>query len=231
MAVRARLEPLAWESEFFQRASARLRFDAAAPPLRPEELDGYAIAQAKIAADDLALADALGQLGFRLAEGEIDLNLTVTPEQPDAAMRPAQLADIPALRAAAAQRFALSRFRAPWYAPQDSGRFYAQWVENAVRGAFDHACLIALTADGQPAGWVTLRQLTPREARIGLLAAWPGRDGQGAGERLLRAARRWCCQQGVEQLRVATQTGNLAALRLYLRHGARVESTAYWLYR
>lgn len=40
-----------------------------------------------------------------------------------------------------------------------------------------------------------------------------------------------CRQQGMQRLRVATQVGNIAALRLYQRQGAVIESTAYWLYR
>ncbi|VFS68504.1 TDP-fucosamine acetyltransferase [Kluyvera cryocrescens] len=74
---------------------------------------------------------------FQLVEGEIDLALPVT----SVARTQAQVAvesDIPELRQLAAQAFALSRFRAPWYAPDASGRFYAQWIENAVKGTFDN---------------------------------------------------------------------------------------------
>ncbi|QTF06721.1 dTDP-4-amino-4,6-dideoxy-D-galactose acyltransferase [Brenneria izadpanahii] len=232
--IHASIEPLDWESRFFNLASGKLNFSPAAPALTPERLNDFALTQAKIAADNMPLADALADFGFRLAEGEVDLCLSLAdapaadvPLQP----RIAGGGDIPALRAAAAQVFALSRFRAPWYRPEDSGRFYAQWVENAVRGTFDHQCLLLESAAGQPLGWVTLRQLNESEARIGLLAAWPGATARGIGARLMSVAEAWCRRQGVQRLWVATQAGNVAALRLYLRRGARVESTAYWLYR
>lgn len=232
--VRAFVESLAWESEFFKLRTGRLTFAPDAPPLSAAALDDYALTQAKIPASDPALADALGALGFRLAESEVDLCLPVTVEDGDgglgAGCRTAQAADIPALRQAAAQAFAQSRFRPPWYRAGDGGRLYARWAENAVLGSYDHVCLL-LEEDGQPQGWVTLRRLDEREGRIGLLAAWPGRTGRGVGARLMRAARAWCGRQGLLRLRVGTQLGNVAALRLYLRSGASVEHTSYWLYR
>ena len=79
-------------------------------------------------------------------------------------------ADIAPLREQAAQAFAMSRFRAPWYAADASGRFYAQWIENAVRGTFDHQCLIYRHPEGDIRAFVSLRQITATEARIGLLA-------------------------------------------------------------
>ncbi|WP_390253532.1 dTDP-4-amino-4,6-dideoxy-D-galactose acyltransferase [Brenneria goodwinii] len=232
--IHADIEPLDWESRFFNLASGKLNFSPAAPALTLDRLNGFALTQAKIAADNMPLADALADFGFRLAEGEVDLCLSLDDAPEDAVSlqpRIADRADIPALRDAASQVFALSRFRTPWYQPEDSGRFYAQWVENAVRGTFDHQCLLIESAVGQPLGWVTLRQLNQSEARIGLLAVWPGATARGIGSRLMSAAEMWCRQRGVQRLWVATQTGNVAALRLYLRRGARVESAAYWLYR
>ncbi|HBZ9947727.1 dTDP-4-amino-4,6-dideoxy-D-galactose acyltransferase, partial [Klebsiella pneumoniae] len=134
-------------------------------------------------------------------------------------------ADIAPLREQAAQAFAMSRFRAPWYAADASGRFYAQWIENAVRGTFDHQCLIYRHPEGDIRAFVSLRQITATEARIGLLA------GRGAGAQLMQAARYWAASRGLSTLRVATQMGNTAALKRYILSGANVESTAYWLYR
>ncbi|MGL6149220.1 MAG: dTDP-4-amino-4,6-dideoxy-D-galactose acyltransferase, partial [Plesiomonas sp.] len=41
----------------------------------------------------------------------------------------------------------------------------------------------------------------------------------------------WCLARGIHTLRIATQVGNLAALRLYIRSGATIVDTAYWFYR
>ncbi|UYA62314.1 dTDP-fucosamine acetyltransferase [Pectobacterium sp. F1-1] len=232
--VRATVEPLGWESEFFQNDSGKLNFSPAAPVLTPDVLSAFTLTQAKITADNLVLADALADLGFRLVEGEVDLSLSLeraTVVTPLPRWREAAPDDIPVLRDAASRVFALSRFRSPWYQPEDSGRFYAQWIENAVRGTFDHCCLLAEDAAGNPQGWVTLRRVDDTDARIGLLGVWPGVAVRGIGSHLMALAETWCRQQGLIRLRVATQVGNVAALRLYLRRGATIESTAYWLYR
>lgn len=225
MHVRASIEPLSWENAFFGVNSAIVRIDAAAPLLTAGDVQKWSRVQAKIPAASTDALDALQQLGFALVEGEIDLALAVkkTREQTSAEM--AQLTDIPALRQLAAAAFSQSRFRAPWYAPDASARFYAQWIENAVRGTFDHQCLILRATDGGIRGYVSLRELNASDARIGLLA------GHGAGAELMQAALGWAQARGKTTLRVATQMGNTAALKRYIQSGANVESTAYWLYR
>ena len=218
------LESLEWESAFFARPSAIVRLRDNAPALQEADFSAWQRVQAKIPADRADLLDALQQHGFRLVEGEVDLSVTVARyASPGSVIATEQ--DIPTLRKMAALAFAQSRFRAPWYAPDDSGRFYAQWIENAVKGTFDHVCLVFRTDGGQIQGFVSLRRLTEHEARIGLLA------GRGMGEKLMQAALHWAEQQQVSTLRVATQMGNTAALKRYIASGASIDATAYWLYR
>lgn len=218
------LESLEWESAFFGLPSAIVRLRDDAPVLTDADFTAWPRAQARIPADRADLLDALQQQGFQLVEGEVDLSITlVCHDSPGAEVATEQ--DIPALRQMAAQAFARSRFRAPWYAPDDSGRFYAQWVENAVKGTFDHVCLVFRTAGGQIEGFVSLRKLNANEGRIGLLA------GRGMGEKLMQAALHWAQQQQLLTLRVATQMGNTAALKRYIASGANIDATAYWLYR
>lgn len=218
------LEPLEWESTFFARPSAIVRLRENAPALREADFGVWPRVQAKIPADRAEVLDALQQHGFRLVEGEVDLSITVARhDSPGAEIASEQ--DIPALRNMAALAFAQSRFRAPWYTPDDSGRFYAQWIENAVKGTFDHVCLVFRAPEGPIEGFVSLRRLNEHEARIGLLA------GRGMGEKLMQAALHWAEQQRVSTLRVATQMGNTAALKRYIASGACIDATAYWLYR
>ena len=218
------LESLEWESAFFARPSAIVRWRENAPALQEVDFSAWQRVQAKIPADRADLLDALQQHGFQLVEGEVDLSITLTRHDTSGA-EIATEQDIPVLRQMAARAFAQSRFRTPWYAPDDSGRFYAQWVENAVKGTFDHVCLIFRAANDQIQGFVSLRKLNEREARIGLLA------GRGMGEKLMQAALHWAQLQQVETLRVATQVGNTAALKRYIASGANIDATAYWLYR
>jgi len=222
--VHASIDPLVWESDFFGIPSAIVRVNADAPPLSAADFAPWQRLQAKIPADRSDLLDALQQQGFRLVEGEVDLAITVS-QHTNPGAEVAKVQDIPALRHLAAEAFAQSRFRTPWYAPQDSGRFYAQWIENAVQGTFDHLCLVFRAPDGEIQGFVSLRKLNDSEGRIGLLA------GRGLGEKLMQAALHWAQQQQLSTLRVATQLGNTAALKRYIASGANITATAYWLYR
>ena len=229
MPVLVSINPLAWESDFFGVNSARIELDgdcALAEVLQQSDM----LWQAKVPAERTDAIDALSQHGFQLVEGEADLAINIKRTERQVGVRIAREAQIPALREAASHAFRQSRFRAPWFNADDSGRFYAQWIENAVRGTFDHQCLVASDESGQLQGYVSMREVNG-DARIGLLAVLPAAQGQGIGQRLLLAAADWGRVRQLERLRVATQLSNLTAMRLYLRSGARLESTAYWFYR
>jgi len=225
MTIRGTVEALTWENQLFGLSSAIVRLNDDAAPLDEAQLAAWERVQVKIPATDSARLDALQALGFRLVEGEVDLVMTVPASPPDPGAQVADAADIAPLRQLAATAFAQSRFRTPWYPSDASGRFYAQWIENAVKGAFDHECLVFRAASGEIRSFVSLRQLNDSEARIGLLA------GRGAGEALMQAALLWAQRRQLSVLRVATQVGNTAALKRYIQSGANVVSTAYWLYR
>ncbi|MBD2811739.1 dTDP-4-amino-4,6-dideoxy-D-galactose acyltransferase [Xenorhabdus sp. Vera] len=240
MSIHANLEPLVWDSQFFGLSTARLNLSPEAAVVTTSHLDKYALVQAKVPAQQTAIIDELSVLGFSLVEGEADLLLsldagglagTQTGQNSASELITAKPQDIPALKAVAEKVFKASRFRAPWYQTGDSGRFYAMWVEKAVLGTFDHECLLINDEYGQMMGFVTLRDIGSHEARIGLLAAVPDNHHQGIGKKLMSAAQQWCHHHQIHRLRVATQISNIAALRLYTRRGAIIESTAYWLYR
>ncbi len=224
------LTALEWENQFFGCHSALLTLAGDRLP-DPAALQDYQLVQVKVPAAHSAQLDALAALGFVLVEGEADCMLPVTPVARADDIRIARPQHIAALRSAAAQAFSLSRFRAPWYAPTDSGRFYAQWIENAVQGTFDHQCLLAVDKQGAMQGFVSLRELPDGCARVGLLAVLPEFQRCGVGQRLIEAASDWCRARRLNRLYIATQLGNIAALRLYLGCGGVIERTAYWLYR
>ncbi len=225
MTLHGNIDELAWESEFFGLRSAIVRLQDDGPVLNASAFDSWPRIQAKISASSAQQLDALQQLGFRLVEGEADFVLSVPVQVVDPQAQTAVTGDIAPLRQMAAIMFSQSRFRAPWYPEDASGRFYAQWIENAVKGVFDHECLLFRGTNGDIEAFVSMRQLDAQEARIGLLG------GRGAGEKLMQAACYWAQQRQLKTIRVATQMGNLAAIRRYTRSGAIMESTAYWLYR
>lgn len=229
--VLGRIEPLTWENDFFAVNSALLSLDARGAVLDSHGLQGFDIVQCRVLSQQTAELDALGEMGFRLVEGEVDCVLGVSATSRPDGIRIARAEHIPLLREAASTAFAFSRFRAPWYQPADSGRFYAQWSENAVRGTFDHQCLLAVNEQGDMQGFISLRELPDGSGRVGLLATLPEAQGLGVGQRMIAAATDWCRVRRLSRLHIATQLSNLPALRLYHRCGGVVERTAYWLYR
>lgn len=237
MSVHASIDFLEWESDFFALTTAKLNFSSsAAQSVSIAVLADFQLVQAKVCADRSELIDLLSALDFHLVEGEVDFSLSVNSTEDLApalnySCRLATKHDISQLRSVATEVFQHSRFRAPWYQPDDSSRFYALWVEKAVLGTFDDQCLLLEDKRGNPLGFVTLRLTDQQHARIGLLAAWPGCGSKGIGDELMKVAKRWCAERGLNSLSVATQMGNIAALRLYIRSGAAIHSTAYWLYR
>lgn len=230
--IRGHLEYLQWESEFFFRPSAKLTLDPAAHIVTRKALSTHPLVQVKVPADQSDSIDTLYQLGFRLVEGEMDfvLNLGESDLKPSQHQLATER-DIVRVSLLAGSAFQLSRFRAPWYQPRDSGRFYALWAEKAILGTFDTQCLILNDSDGRLLGFVTLRLIEPGIARVGLLAVEPQATGRGVGKMLINAARHWCLESGIVQLKVATQTGNIAALNLYRSSGGVLSHSAYWLYR
>ena len=106
-----------WRGKASFRARRReTQLSSSAPVLAEAELAAYALVQAKVPAQHLALADGLADLGFRLVEGEVDLVLAlehdhvVEPGFVAQTSRLAAEADIPALRTAAAQAFTVAAF-------------------------------------------------------------------------------------------------------------------------
>lgn len=237
MSARASIDYLEWESDFFALSTAKLSFSDSVSLLPDEsELSRFQLIQAKIPAHRLDVIDNVSSSGFRLVEGEVDFVLPIDAAvdgvlTPLFSCRSATESDVAILRGVASEVFRHSRFRTPWYQPDDSSRFYALWVEKAILGTFDHQCLILEDEKSCPLGFVTLRALNDHQARIGLLAVWPGCNGKGVGLELMKAAKHWCATQGKNRLYVATQMGNIAALRLYIRSGASINGTEYWFYR
>ncbi|CAK9886439.1 MAG: dTDP-fucosamine acetyltransferase [Candidatus Erwinia impunctatus] len=232
MTLAIEVNPQPWESAFFAQRIGRLTITETRDGAAIIEPDNeYDILQAKVAAQQTAHIDALGQLGFQLVEGEMEYVFSVNNTERPAGIRIAREAHIPFLRQSASEAFAFSRFRQPWFKPGESGRFYAQWVENAVRGCFDDQCILAVAPDDEIQGFVSLRRQAEGSGRVGLLATLPHAQGAGVGQRLIHAATDWCRVQGLSRLFVATQSANLAALRLYQRCGGTVASASYWFYR
>ncbi|MFP3014194.1 MAG: dTDP-4-amino-4,6-dideoxy-D-galactose acyltransferase [Arsenophonus sp.] len=234
MYIHANIEILNWESNFFNCKTAKLHFASDAPLISLTQLSSYDIVQAKIASNNAKLIDTMATMGFLFVEGEIDFCLRIDDVVKNHGLDLvlAVKNDIEALKNIAGSAFLHSRFRSPWYRLVDNSRFYSVWVEKAVKGTFDNVCLLSKGMFGNIQGFITVRKLlAKRDARIGLMATSATNHRKEVGKQLIEAVCKWCCQQEIDKLRIATQISNIGAIRLYSQMGAQIERIDYWLYR
>ncbi|CRK85741.1 wecD [Candidatus Providencia siddallii] len=239
MFVRANINILKWESEFFKRLIAKLDFIDNAKIISIYQLNQFDIVQVKIDSCKKVMINKLEKIGFFFVDGEINFLLKIgsgniffnnTLFKTDN-IDIAKHSDIDLLCKAAEVVFNKSRFCEPWYSKKDSGRFYALWIKKAVLGEFDDICLLIKNSVGVILGFVSLRDIDINTARIGVLAKIPGMYSENIGRKLMSAAFYWCLQHKKKYLNIVTQVSNIAAMNLYLRSGAFITSTEYWLYR
>lgn len=192
---------------------------------------GREIRQVKVAADDLTQMEQLQMQGWVFIEGEILFELPLVKNQKNVtACYPATEQDLNELKPLFGSAFLHSRFRPPYFSSEENRHFYQTWAENAVKGTFDHLCLIKRSDEGELQGAITIRLEQNHQAKIGLLAVAPAFQQQGIGSLLVRAAADWAQERNIHMLHIATQTSNLKAIRLYERLGATVKSVHYWFY-
>lgn len=226
-----------WESDFFGRAIYSVE-----QSLNPLESDisfsstlPKGLLQAKVATADWQAVYYLQQQQFQLIETEITFRLDLAKISVDRTACDYRLAteqDLSQLHWVREQ-FLQTRFRLPYFSPQENQRFYQQWLENAILGIFDDVCLL-IVENEMPKGIVSLR-LAERSAHIGLLAVSPQFQGKGIGKKLVCSAvaflQETYSDQKIEYLLISTQLSNQPAMRLYQSFGATLWQSAYWFYR
>ncbi len=230
------MELLEWDSAFFGRRIATL----AGQPLDADTLV-RALASCRTQAVDCLylLADADDLAGLRLAEAYafqlMDVRMTLATAVGvgpgtlvrDDRIRPADSADVPALRALAEVSHTATRFFADERFDRAACRaLYATWIERSCAGWADAVFVAA--APGQPVGYVTCHRRAGRRGEIGLFAVAEAARGQGLGQALVERALDWCRAEGLAEATVVTQGRSVAAQRLYQRCGFRTATVQLW---
>lgn len=168
---------------------------------------------------------------FRFVDMRIDLEKRDTFGYLNpAGIREAVYDDVPRLAAIARVAHTDSRFfKDTMFDRKKAACLYARWIERDF-----HENTILVAADqgvATPTGYVTCQKESDTIARIGLLAVSVDAQGRGIGRDLVRTAIRWSAQNGCRTVRVATQAGNVKALRLYESEGFLTRNVAAWFHR
>lgn len=239
-----RCERLAWDTDFFGLNIARLLGDR----LSPEALESadrwclesgiqclYFLARA----DDAATVRLAERGGFHLVDirvtlahaGQLPAKRAADPPAPGA-VREARPGDIPALEEIAKRAHRNTRFFSDPNFPVDRAEaLYAAWIRRECEG---HAqkVLVAVLAEDRPAGYVSCHlETSGGRGQIGLVAVAREAAGRGVGSSLILAALEWFASRGARDVVVVTQGNNLAAQRLYERHGFLARELQLWFHK
>lgn len=233
-----------WESTFFgfeigklqfqPNATAFLQTNATALSTSEEQSAVFApfqLVQCKVQADQSAQIQTLQKLGFQFVEGELDFCLPLAEcDSSECELETATEHDLAELESIFGDAFPLSRIRQPWFSAEQNRTFYRTWIRAAVLAQFDDVCLLQRDLCGKIQGAISLRSVDADNARVGVLAVAEAARGQGVAKKLLQSAVNWSAQRQHQQLWIATQSGNQAAINLYQQSG-KIAQVAYWFYR
>ncbi len=194
-----------------------------------------------LAEQDQATITTAEQNGFHLVDIRVDLDrdlanstsaaesLQGDGETSDQRIRTAAASDLPRLRELAAAGHRNTRFYQDEHFPRElCDELYRTWIAQSL-GPMASAVFVATDEEGI-SGYVTV-VIEGDSSRIGLIAVDPAARGRGHGSRLVQAAIDHASKYGASQMRVATQSVNIDALRLYERRGFRVGRVGLWYHR
>lgn len=235
-------ETLAWDSEHFGLAIARVR----GPRLDLELAQAaqrwcldrgvdclYLLADA----DDAETARVAARHGFRVVDVRLNLrhDLSGLGSEPwhspgTLSVRRAEDRDLPGLARIAAASHRTTRFYFDGNFPAERcDALYVRWVERAFADP-EHELLVA-ELEGEAVGYHALRLPGPEPARADLIAIDPRHRGRGLGAELLRSSLRLLRDLGAERVATAMQARNTGAVRGHERDGFLLESTQVWHHR
>lgn len=225
-----RYQKLAWDTEFFGRPIGKVEgstlSDAEARAVVEDaKKDGIDALYFLAAGSDSASWAAAVRHGFVPVDVKIGFDQDLVDKPPAVpGIRAAREADRPAILELTRGMFTGSRFYSdPHFTRASCDGLYQAWMAKAL--ANPAVGTLVLEDEGSVAGYVTCEG-----NRIGLIGIRPSGRGKGIAGKLVAASLGWFHQHGVKNVEVATQGNNIAAQRVYQKHGFRTKTLELWLH-
>jgi len=230
---------LQWDSEWWRCEVVRV----VAPSSAPEKIvalekwcaDHHVdMAMVLISSDEVTTLEVFVAAGFQRVDNRVTLVAsasTMPVFRPTVVIRKAEFGDIAELRDIASRNHRGSRFyEDPHFPNERCDEFYAEWIENDVRGRAD--VVFVAHEEQHIVGYLSLRrQEDSTDATISLVGVDPARQRRGIASALFAHMGQWCAHVGVTRVVVATQATNDPALSFYQSHGFSIRASEHWLHR
>lgn len=219
---------LEWDSAFFDMRLARVVSDDLGEVRRwcaDHDIDGVYLL---IDSAQLDLIHSAERHGFHLVDVRVTLDrvLDAADVPIDDRVRPATIEDIPALESIARVNYEMTRFSVdPHFSRHRVQEMYAHWIAKSVNGDAD---ITWVTYDAQVITGYLSCILHETDGQIGLVGVDPAYQHRGVGSVLVSAGLHWFAERGAQRISVVTQGRNIAAHRLYQKHGFRTASVMLW---
>jgi ribosomal protein S18 acetylase RimI-like enzyme len=239
------LEPLAWDSEFFDLPIGRIipsQLDELSVMILLKEAQRRALRCLYFEADpnDPATVAIMEQQGFHLVDVRVVLEhpfdnrpapVPRYPVSPELIIGPPADNEMSRLQDISAQIGRTSRFDFDKnFGPAQSERLYRLWIKNACQG-FADAVLVARWHRGGAAVGLISCVLRAGLAHIQLAGVHMDHRQRSVGTGLVQAALDWAKAQGVHGMQVVTQARNVPAQRLYQQMGFFTKSMTLYYHK
>ena len=229
------IEPLAWDSKFFNRLVGRLKLKSVidlGSMLQLAKQQGYELLYIysptrirELVVSGYKLLDVGGHISFEKELTNLGHNLTGSvPElcQYKLDIPTSELLELAFLSGVS------SRFKIDPLLP--AGNFeslYKLWLENSLKNR-PKTMICTYRSDGRDVGLITL-ELHDFKCSIDLLAVSQSYQGKGIASKMIRYAQEVCIRNKLSSLEVKTQLSNSPAKALYMKNSF-VESECSFLY-
>jgi dTDP-4-amino-4,6-dideoxy-D-galactose acyltransferase len=137
--------------------------------------------------------------------------------------------DIEDIKRISRELFYYSRFNI--LGERASKEIYEIWAEKAIKGEFDDICLKVEDENNKTAGFITLKKISEKEAKIGIIAVERNKQKAGYGKILMDGAKKYLLEQEIDKFYVVTQGKNINAQNFYINSGFRMDKIEMWYYR
>ena len=229
------IKELKWESEILKKKITEFRFEKLENNkkdierfLKEKQID---LMQSCIELDNKEGIEFLENNKFHFQDLKLSykMNLNMNEKNENIDYKIAVEEDIEDIKRISRELFYYSRFNI--LGERASKEIYEIWAEKAIKGEFDDICLKVQDENNKTAGFITLKKISEKEAKIGIIAVELNKQKAGYGKILMDGAKKYLIEQGIDKFYVVTQGKNINAQNFYINSGFRMDKIEMWYYR